>query len=193
MLARFAEICRTADPLRRFLPASPSGPRGFGGEEFGQGLHWDVHGPWHLVGGNLEGQRQFWEQDDALLRSETGVPGATSAELMERYADGLSPMPFSQDNPFWRRYYWYHQYDLFQMRFGRKPGSLREYVEWSQALQAEAMSIAVTHCKRRFPACGGVLLWMGHDACPCPENLSILNFDGTPKPAVAALKKIFRT
>ena len=192
MLARFAEICRTADPQRRFLPSSPSGPRGFGGEEFGQGLHWDVHGPWHLVGGTLEGQRAFWEQDDALLRSEAGVPGATTVELMERYAGGLSPMPFSQDNPFWRRYYWYHHYDLFRTRFGREPGSLQEYVEWSQTLQAEALSIAVGHCKRRFPACGGVLLWMGHDAFPCSENLSLLNFDGTPKPAVAALKKIFR-
>ena len=191
MLAHFAGICRELDPARRFLPSSPSGPRGFGGEDFGQGLHWDVHGPWQLVGGTLEGQRGFWENDDALMRSEAGVPGATSLELMEKYAGRLSPEPYSTDNPFWRRYYWYHQYDLFNEAYGRMPESLAEFVEWSQRIQAEGLAIAAAASKRRFPACGGIIIWMGHDACPCPENTSIINFDGTAKPAVAALKKVF--
>jgi hypothetical protein len=32
---------------------------------------------------------------------------------------------------------------------------------------------------------------MGHDCYPCPANTSIVDFDGQPKPAVAALKAVF--
>ena len=39
---------------------------------------------------------------------------------------------------------------------------------------------------------GGFLIWMGHDAFPTVANTSIIDFDGNPKPAYEALKKIFR-
>jgi hypothetical protein len=44
----------------------------------------------------------------------------------------------------------------------------------------------VDACKKRFPRCGGILLWCGHDCHPCPANTSILDIDGTPKPAARA-------
>ena len=37
-----------------------------------------------------------------------------------------------------------------------------------------------------------MILWMGHDSFPCPCNTSLIDFEGNPKPAVAALKKIFQ-
>lgn len=191
MLANFASLCQQMDPLRRFLPSSPSGPRVYAGAEFGEGLHWDVHGPWHLVDGTLEGQKAFWDNDDALFRSEAGVPGATTLELIEKYAGELDCKPFEMLNPFWRRYYYYRQYELFEAHYGRQPESLAEYVPWSQQIQAEALAIAAESSKNRFPACGGIIIWMGHDAWPCPENTSLINYDGTEKPAVAALQKIF--
>jgi beta-mannosidase len=75
---------------------------------------------------------------------------------------------------------------------GREPETLEEYVEWSQARQAKALSIAVGALKSRFPGCGGSLIWMGHDCFPCTANTAIIDFDGEPKPAAIALSKVWR-
>ena len=193
LIACLAEIVRREDPTRRFLPTSPSGPRcGARMEDFGKGVHWDVHGPWKA--GALEPDwANYWAGDDALFRSETGCPGASSAELIRRYAGGLDPMPATADNPLWYRHTsWWVEWPVFVSEIGREPESLEEYVEWSQARQAKALSIAVKACKDRFPRCGGILLWMGHDCFPCCANTSIVDFEGNPKPAALALREIWR-
>ncbi len=74
---------------------------------------------------------------------------------------------------------------------GREPAGLEEYVAWSQARQAAALRIAAQACKARFPRCGGILIWMGHDSFPCTTNTSIIDFWGRPKPAALALRAIF--
>ena len=57
----------------------------------------------------------------------------------------------------------------------------------SEYSHARALSIAVRACKDRFPRCGGVMLWMGHDCFPCTANTSIVDFNGEPKPAALAV------
>jgi len=47
-------------------------------------------------------------------------------------------------------------------------------------------------CKQRFPRCGGVIIWMGHDAFPCMANTAIVDFWGRPKPAALAIGEVFR-
>ena len=59
-------------------------------------------------------------------------------------------------------------------------------------LEAKAV-IALRKSKARFPACGGFLVWMGHDSFPCPLNTSIIDFDGALKPAAHALSAIWKT
>lgn len=194
LLARFAEIVEREDPTRRFLPTSASGPRGYAhAAEFGKGLHWDVHGPWK-ADGDLDGAwTDYWSKDDALFRSETGSPGACSAEITRRYAGDLDPMPATADNPLWSRHTsWWVEWPTFVAEHGREPRDLDEYVAWSQARQSKALSIAVRACKSRFPRCGGILLWTGHDCFPCAANTSIIDFDGNPKPAALALKEIWQ-
>jgi beta-mannosidase len=74
-----------------------------------------------------------------------------------------------------------------------EPGNRQgEFVAWSQARQAEALRIAAAACKGRFPRCGGFLVWMGHDSFPCTANTAVVDFDGEPKSAAVALKKIFQ-
>lgn len=194
MLAQFAEIVRKNDPTRRFLPTSSSGPMfAASPENYGKGIHWDIHGPWKAQGNLDDDWTQYWAGDDALLRSETGCPGASSAELIRRYSGDIDPMPATTDNPLWYRHTtWWTEWSVFVQEIGHEPESLEEYVEWSQARQAKALSIAVTACKNRFPRCGGVLLWMGHDCFPCSANTSIIDFEGNPKPAALALCKIWR-
>jgi beta-mannosidase len=68
--------------------------------------------------------------------------------------------------------------------------SLDAYVRWSQRRQKIGLAVALDACLRKFPRCGGFILWMGHDAFPMPCNTSILDFHGRPKPAAFAIRDI---
>lgn len=194
MIKRLKETFTRHDPSRRFLETTSSGPRFYAQPaDFGKGLHWDVHGPWKLEG-TIEKWKEYWDQDDALFRSETGAPGAASVELIRKYAGNLSELPATVSNPLWRRpVAWWVEPEQFKVENdGREPASLEEYVAWSQKRQADALSIAVKTCKDRFPKCGGIMLWTGHDCFPCAGNTSIIDFHGDPKPAAIALGKVWR-
>lgn len=188
LLRALAAEAAALDPGRRFLHTSPSGPRAVSVEkEFGQGLHWDTHGPWFPV------PESFWPNDDALFRSEVGAAGASPLDILERYYDPGTLLPLDDTNPRWRRYGFWIQGEAFQKAHGRGPRDLAEYVAWSQRLQAEALDRAARAIKRRFPRCGGIILWMGHDPFPNPSNTAILDFYGRMKPAAEALKVVFLT
>ncbi len=193
LLAALQEIVARKDPNRRFLPCSPSGPRTWGGEkEFGQGLHWDVHGPWKWEG-KLDTWAQYWAKDDALFRSEIGSPSASPIDILEKYKGECETFPCNKDNPLWTRpISWWIEWQVFKEEMGRDPKDLAEYVNWSQERQKQALCIAVKACKDRFPRCGGVILWMGHDCFPCAANTAIVDFHGRPKPAAIALSKIYK-
>ena len=193
MLARLQQVVKEHDPTRRFIPASPSGPRfTAAAEDYGKGLHWDVHGQW--TAGDLATTEKYWRGDDALFRSEIASPGCESLELIRKYRGECEPMPVDASNIFWRRpVQWWLQADQFKAEAGREPASIEEYVNWSQRRQADALVIAVKACKDRFPRCGGALLWMGHDCFPCPTNTAIIDFNGDPKPAALALSKVWKS
>ena len=193
LLASFDALVSRRDPGRRFVPTSPSGPRfGASEEDFGKGLHWDVHGPWNLADGGLEAHRRYFAADDSLFRSETGAPGASPAEIIRRFSGGLSVTPGTRDNPLWARSGWWISWPEFVKEMEREPGSLEEYVEWSQERQAEALVIAARACLKRFPRCGGFIVWIGQDSFPCTENTAIVDFDGKPKKAALRLGELFR-
>ncbi len=194
MIARIRDIVSQQDPTRRFLATSSSGPTFTASEgNFGKGIHWDVHGPWKAEGDIDDEWARYWAGDDALFRSETGAPGASSAEIIRRSSGGLDPMPADSTNPLWKRTSpWWIEWHEAIRELGREPESIEQYVEWSQARQAKALSIAVKSCKDRFPRCGGIILWMGHDCYPCTANTSIVDVDGNPKMAAISLQKIWR-
>lgn len=194
IIKRMQEVVNANDPGRRFVATSPSGPcSGANPENFGRGMHWDVHGPWKAEGKISDGWTRFFANDDSLFRSETGAPGASSAEIIRKYAGALDPMPATYDNPLWRRTStWWIEWHQFMAEHGREPESLEEYVAWSQERQKEALVVAARTCKDRFPSCGGIIIWMGHDCFPCTANTAIIDFEGNPKPAALALKKIWR-
>ena len=193
LIKRFADIVHECDPLARFLPTTATGPRfNADAKDFGKGLHWNTHGPWKMWG-DMAAWREYWQADNSLFRAESGAPGAAPAEIIRQYAGEFDPMPVSEENPVWRRpLTWWVEADAFAAEHGRAAETLEEYVTWSQARQAEALSIAVGACKERFPRCGGILLWCGHDCYPCPANTSIIDFHGEPKPAALALREIWK-
>ena len=134
---------------------------------------------------------RYWKADDSLFRSEAGCPGASPAVLIRKYAGGIEPLPATLDNPLWSRTSWWFDWPEFAKAHGREPSGLEEYVDWSQARQAEALSVAASSAKSRFPRCGGFIVWMGHDSFPCSANTSIIDFEGKLKPAATALGNIF--
>jgi len=188
LLQMLGAECAALDPGRRYLPTSPVGPRFNADEkEFGQGVHWEIHGPW------FPASEEYWAKDDALFRSEVGAAGASPADILEDHFGRNSLLPLDESNPQWRRFGFWIQAAAFQADHGRAPRSVAEYAAWSQRLQAEALERAARNTKRRFPACGGFIVWMGHDAFPCPANTAVLDFLGRPKPAADALRRIFLT
>jgi len=191
-IAALRDVVRDLDPTRRFIPTSPSGPRfSAAAEDFGKGIHHDIHGPWKMDG-TFEEWCRYWDGDDALFRSETGMPGASPADLIRRYG-GEMALPGDSSNPFWMHTNgWWIQWQDY-LNEGGDPSNLDMYVEWSQARQAAALAYAARACKSRFPRCGGFIVWMGHDCYPCPVNTAVVDFLGRPKPAANALGEVFRS
>lgn len=193
-LAALAALVAKEDPAHRFLPTSPYGPR-FHSErdEFGQGLHHEVHGPWGVDGHPQPGDwESYWRDDDALFRGEVGVAGASSVDLMHRYAGGHPVWP--PTTPLWQHASgWWTQWNRLSGQFSELEDeeALTAYVEFTQREQAEKLAFAVRAKKEQFPRCGGFLIWMGHDAFPCLANTSLVEFDRTLKPAVHAVAAAF--
>ncbi len=194
-IALLERIISEEDPGRRFVSASPSGPVDYAlVTNYGQEIHHDVHGPWGQGREpDLDKWREYWKEDDALLRSEVGMPGAMDAVLITKYAGGMDCWP--PEGEFWMHTAaWWTQWgaSVKAVVAGLEgEAALRAYVEYTQGIQAEAYALAARTCKARFPRCGGFLLWMGHDCHPCPANNSIIDVEGNPKPAWEALRKAF--
>jgi beta-mannosidase len=192
MLAVQAATINEMDPGRRYVPASSSGPRFVAdAKDYGKGIHHDVHGPWNMPG-DLTAWKGYWDRDDALFRSETGFPAAQDAALTRRYGRELA-WPANRQNPYWSTVTsWWIQWDDWLRENGGAAGDLDGFVAWSQRRQAEALAHAVDTCHRRFPAIGGIILWMGHDCWPCPANTAVIDVEGRPKPAALAVAERFR-
>ncbi len=187
MLKRLQEVAQHLDPTRRFIPTSPSGPRaGASQVDFGKGLHWDVHGG--TAQAPLEDAKRYWTGDDALFRSEIYCSGASPVALIKKYSGDFPVFPPTAENLYWSRLTtWWLDWKRLIAIWGREPRDLDEYVEWSQAQQAKMLGLEIKACKDRFPRCGGVLLWSGHDTFPLTINTSLIDFDGNLKPAAHAV------
>lgn len=194
-IAAFKDVVDRWDPGRRFIPTTPCGPTFYAhARNFGKGIHHLVHGPWGLGGlGSLDAWKAYWSQDDSLFRAEVGMPGAESESLIRRYAGGMPLWPPTGE--YWKHSSsWWIDWDRHGGRLSglRDDEALRRYVEHTQHEQAEALAFAARNCKRRFPACGGIVFWHGHDCFPCPINNSVIDLEGNLKPAYYALQEVFR-
>lgn len=189
--AALGEVVARLDPHRRFVATSPSGPRSeVDPAEYGLGLHHDVHGPWEF-GGEIAQWQEYWDADDAVLRSEVGVAGASGMDLLQRH--GLTAAGTGEDlRQLWTHTsgWWLGHLDAW-LAAGGELTELASWVAASQARQAELLGYAARRSRDRFPACAGFLVWLGHDTFPCAVSLSLLDADGTPKPVAHAFGAVF--
>lgn len=186
-LAAAANVVSTLDPNRRFVATSPSGPR-FSADatEYGLGVHHDVHGPWEFDG-TFDEWAAYWDSDDSILRSEVGMAGASPLDLLERFGL-LASNDFGELRQLWTHSsgWWLAEVDKWQGR-----SDLASWVAESQERQATFLSYAAKRTRDRFPQSTGFIVWFGHDTFPCAVSLSILDFEGRPKPAAQALRRVF--
>lgn len=198
LIAAIEKVVKQGDPGRRFLTGTPSGPSIYAHpERFGKGVHWDTHGPWKLPFStskrSMDEIQEFWKQNDSFFFSEVGAPGAMSAQMIEKYRGSYPALPASLENQLWRTVSWWNEWDEFVSQWSSEENILLEnYVSWSQKRQTEGLGIALKNSKEKFPACGGFLVWMGHDCFPCMVNTSIIDFEGNPKPVAEKLSRIWK-
>lgn len=193
-----ADIVASEDPFNRFIPASPTGINiEANRNNFGSGKNWDTHGPWTLPYDrtnhdySIGAINEYWKTNDALFISEMGAPGAMSAEMINKYKGEFDAMPASYDNPYWNQFNWWIEWNQYLFEHDNmSPSSLEEYVAWSQQNQINGLTSALRNMKNKFPECGGLIIWMGHDSFPAPANTSIIDFDGNWKPVAYELQKI---
>lgn len=191
-IALLSRCVERGSPEVPFLPASPSGPRFVALlDSVGEGVHHDVHGPWKYD--SPRGHYELFNADDSLLRTETGAPGHSRQETLERWADGMEIWPPDESNPYWtHRGAWWIDRRPTEALFGAfAPEELPHFLSLQRFLQAEALRYAAEATRRRAPSASGFLVWMGNEPFPNASNTSLIEYDLTPKPAHALLARSF--
>ena len=155
-------LVKLFSPETPFLPASPSGPV-FSAElkNSGKGIHHDVHGPWLFKG--TEEHFRYFNEDDAMVRTEVGTPGASRKEILDKFKGEFSLWPPDETNPYWtHRGAWWIQWKEMSSLFGEwKSGDIEEYLTFSRMLQAESLRYAARGIRKkisrylRFPCLDG--------------------------------------
>ncbi len=193
-LLALQQLVKEYDPLRLFLPASPSGPVPGSMNYIGTGKLHDTHGPWNYAAGP---QAYYTEanRNDSLLHSEVGAPAASRLELLERYAGNAKLWPPTKHNRYWltRGAWWLHM-DQLSDWFGDFDGCERNidrYVRAFRFTQAEALRYVSGTIRHAGDKKAGMIIWMGNEPFPNAANTSVLEYDGCPKPAYFELKRMF--
>lgn len=194
LMARWQTLLEELDPGKRFQASSPSGPTFYAhADNYGKQMHHQVHGPW----GNLPSDERYdyWNRDDSLFRSESGSPGCASLESLERHKGDQSLWPPRDTNRHWLvpTAAWIPWNDV-NREFGPiadEPASLPTLVKASRYLQAESYRYAAEATRRRYPTCSGYIIWMGHDCVHNLANNSVIEIDGSTKPAYDVLQRAY--
>jgi len=178
--------CREEDPSRTYWPGSPSsGPDELQPHVFEKGdIHyWDV---WH------QGQPfEDYLTTEPRFVSEFGYQSFPSTDSLGTVIDESDFNPTSpmmehhQRNPDGNTTILRRMADYF-----RFPFDFDDFVYLSQLLQAEAMSTAIEHWRRRKPTTMGALYWQLNDLWPV-ASWSSVEYDGKWKAQQYAARRQF--
>jgi beta-mannosidase len=187
------------DGLVPYWPGSPWGEGGaleINGVTDGDRHDWEVwHGltdPAIAIGessyptvGDSRHYRRYAD-DTGKFISEFGIHAAPELATIERWMPGVQVHDevfdlHNKDSPKNKGD------DLLSVTTGI-PGTLREYVDLTQAVQAEGMGFAIEHFRQRQPHTGGALVWQFNDVWP-GLTWSMVDVDGVPKSAYYAVAR----
>ncbi|WP_459191525.1 beta-mannosidase [Halosimplex sp. J119] len=179
--------CREEDPSRTYWPGSPSsGPDELDPYVFEKGdIHyWDV---WH------SGQPfEEYLTTEPRFVSEFGYQSFPSLDSLrtvltepEEFNPTSPTMEHHQRNPGGNTTILRRMADYFRIPF-----DFADFVYLSQLLQAEAMSTAIEHWRRRKPTTMGALYWQLNDLWPVASWASV-EYDGKWKAQQYAARRQF--
>lgn len=131
-----------------------------------------------------------YQQDMTTFCSEFGLHAAPVRHTIEAFTGNDQ---LSIDSFLFR--YLNRDADLSRMAFyfsdvTGQPKTLEEYISSSMLIQAEGLACGVEHFRRRFPQCGGSLIWQLNDCCIC-QSWSMVDALGIPKASYYASKRFF--
>ena len=190
------DVVASESPGAVYWPGSPwadSDPEGVNGPLDGDRHFWDV---WHGSTDDPDkpaAEGFHWHrylEDLGKFSSEFGIQSAAHLDTLERWL--TEPIDINSET-FLRR-----------TKEGRQRKSLRlakyeiglvsspeEYVDYSQACQAEGLKFGIEHYRRRQPHCSGTLVWQLNDCWP-GMSWSLIDFDLKPKAAYYFLQRVFQ-
>lgn len=187
-IAMLADLVRTLDPARMFVPTSPSGPEAHISRTPGRSH--DVHGWWQYQGNGR--QYSYFGDTDSLLHSEFGCDGMSSMQTVARTLSKCPTKPERmKDNDLWRFHGdWWCTYDREETMFGHVE-DIRRYIRLSQWMQAEGLRFILESNQRRKWHNSGSIIWQLSEPWPNLSCTSIVDYYGHEKQAYYWTKDAF--
>ena len=165
-----------------YVPSSP-----WGGEQPNSMAQGDRHN-WDVWFKDLPYTE--YEKDTAAFCSEFGLHGAPVMESIRAFTGEKDPRLDSFLFGYFNRDQDLSRMDFYLNEVTGRPRDMREYVRFSMLIQAEGLACGAEHFRRRFPECGGSLIWQLNDCCLC-HSWSLVDAHGIPKAAYYEAKRFF--
>ncbi|WP_070000627.1 beta-mannosidase [Cellulosilyticum sp. I15G10I2] len=195
------EILQELDPSRLYWPSSP-----FGGNDPNSDEQGDKHN-WQVWAGQIYPRK--YGEPVLVDNSPHGISFKRFAEDMCKFASefGMHALPVMETLeaciPKEDLYF-----DSFEMKYRNKdkrpdrgkllmegytglPHNLEEYIDFSMMAQAEGLKYGIEHYRRRWPECGGSIIWQLNDCWPT-MSWSIADFFGRPKAGYYYTKRVYK-
>lgn len=181
-LAALRRLVGELDPGRPMLPTTGSGPIALASDA-AEGH--DVHGDWYHLGNGKH--HAFYERARYLFHAEFGVPGASSARTIAKFASAAHRRPAGKrDDAVWAHHgEWWDTFARDVEAFGPFGDDLDAFAECSQLLQAEGLRYVVERDRRRAPYTSGSLVWQLDEPWPNAWCTSLVEYYGDTKLAYA--------
>ena len=180
------------DPATPYWPGSPFGGPSSNSMKAGDVHNWTVwHGfppvPDATPVGNIDRSPEGvaytrYAEDMARFVSEFGIQAAPALPTLERW---LSPDQRVLGSEQFLNRIKDHPKDKVNAMLTNVtglPSTLRQYVDFTQFVQAEGLKFGVEHYRRRKPHCSGTLIWQLNDCWP-GVSWSLADHDGVRKPS----------
>lgn len=177
-------ICLTQDPEKPFIKTAP--------------LHGMGHGSYEFLLADGRDVLQMMQAARCTAYTEFGVPGPSSAEVLESItpeSERWPPRPagaWLTRHAFrsWSEHSWLY-FDTIEQLLG-PCRSMQDMVEKGQILQALGLQLAFEEARRQKPSCAMALNWCLTEPWPTAANNSVIQWDGTPKPALDKIRAALR-
>ena len=185
------EVCSRLDPQRPYWPGSPYGGEDSNSPDVGDRHLWNVGDP--PLAAEERVRFSNYAEDRGRFISEFGVLSVTPLETLRRFLPEQDLDPASDGWKYHQNWFDMGAVEVALRLYWKDPSllALDEYAFMSQVIQAEALKLALEHCRRRKFDCSGALYWMLADCWGTSTSWATIDYYLTPKPSYYYVKRAF--